>query len=409
MQPSVVVHRAPWVLPIARSPITDGGVAVQSGRITAVGRFSEIARNLPDVTVVDHPDSVLLPALVNAHTHLELSHLAHLSQQPPPATFTGWIENMLVVRAKSGFNDEAVEEAARSSLVGQQHDGVIAIGDISNTGLTKNLFSDFLGKLLCFKEYLGLRASGVEPSLQALQTEAVHHLCTAHAPYSTHADLLRALKKRALIAGHVFPIHVAEPLAESDMMSRGRGEFVDFLGRRGFWDGSFQPTGIDNTGSVQYLHQLGILDDKTLCVHCIHVSEAEIELLIKTGSKVCLCPGSNRYLGVGKAPVDRYLQVGMLPALGTDSLASNPKISMWREMQLLADDHPDVDSTDILAMATVGGAEALGLDSEIGSLEPGKQATFLSVLLPDTVKNAADVYDYLVTTGSSMHPQWITS
>jgi cytosine/adenosine deaminase-related metal-dependent hydrolase len=404
-----VVHRAPWVLPIALSPINDGGVAVQSGRITAVGRFNEIARNLPGVTVVDHPDSVLLPALVNAHPHLELSNLAHLSQQPPPATFTGWIENMLDARAKSGFTDEAVQEAARSSLVGQQHDGVIAIGDISNTGLTRNLSSDFLGKLLCFKEYLGLRTSGVESSLQSLQAEADQHLCSAHAPYSTHADLLRALKKRAILAGHVFPIHVAEPQAESDMMSRGRGEFVDFLGRRGFWDGSFQPTGIDNTGSVQYLHQLDILDNKTLCVHCIHVSEAEIELLIKDGSKVCLCPGSNRYLGVGKAPVDRYLQAGMLPSLGTDSLASNPKISMWREMQLLADDYPDVDPADILAMATTGGAAALGLDVEIGSLEPGKQATFLSVLLPDTVKNAADVYDFLVTTGSSMHPQWIIS
>ncbi len=409
MQSSVVVHRAPWVFPIVHSPITDGGVAVHSGRITAVGRFSEIARNLPGAAVVDHPDSVLLPALVNAHAHLELSHLAHLSRQPPPATFTGWIENMLDARAKFGFSDEAVEEAARFSLVGQQHDGVIAIGDISNTGLTRNLSSDFLGKLLCFKEYLGLRASGVKASLQALQTEADHHLCTAHAPYSTHADLLQALKTRALIAGHVFPIHVAEPQAESDMMSKGRGEFVDFLGRRGFRDGSFQPTGIDNAGSVQYLHQLGILDNKTLCVHCIHVSEAEIELLVKAGSKVCLCPGSNRYLGVGKAPVDRYLQAGMLPALGTDSLASNPKISMWREMKLLADDYPDVDPVDILAMATTGGAAALGLDSEIGSLEPGKQATFLSVLLPDTVKNAADVYDYLVTTGSSMHPQWITS
>lgn len=404
-----VVHRASWVLPIAHPPIIDGGVAVQSGRITAVDRFREIARNHPGVTVVDHPDSVLLPALVNAHTHLELSHLAHLSLRPPPVTFTGWIENMLAARARSGFNDEAVQEAARSSLIDQQDDGVIAIGDISNTGLTRNLFPDFLGMLLCFKEFLGLRASSVDPSLQALQTEADHHLCTAHAPYSTHADLLRALKKRALVAGHVFPIHVAEPQAESEMMSRGRGELVDFLERRGFWDGSFQPIGIDNSGSVQYLHQLGILVNKTLCVHCIHVSEPEIRLLIKAGSKICLCPGSNRYLGVGKAPVEKYLRAGMLPALGTDSLASNPEISMWREMKLLAQDHPLVDLPDILAMATAGGAAALDLDSEIGTLEPGKQARFLTVSLPDTVNTLTAVYEYLVTTGSSMHPEWITS
>lgn len=404
---STVLHRAPWVLPIAHAPITDGAVAVRSGRVTAVGRFSDIKSNLADIRVVDHPDSVLLPALVNAHTHLELSHLAHLSRQPSPATFTGWIDKMLYARARSGLNDKTVLEAARESLTNQHHDGVIAVADISNTALPRTLSADFPGKLLCFKEYLGLRASGVEPSLQTLQTEADHHCCTAHAPYSTHADLLGALKKRATLAGHVFPIHVAEPETESDMISRGRGEFVDFLERRGFWDGSFQPTGIDNSGSVLYLHQLGVLDDKTLCVHAVHVSDAEIELLVQSGSRVCLCPGSNRFLGVGKAPVKEYLQAGMLPALGTDSLASNPEISMWREMKLLAEDHPGVDPAEILSMATAGGAEALGLDFEIGTLEPGRQARFLAVSLPDTVNTTKTVYEYLVNTGSLIQPHWI--
>jgi cytosine/adenosine deaminase-related metal-dependent hydrolase len=160
---------------------------------------------------------------------------------------------------------------------------------------------------------------------------------------------------------------------------------------------------------VQYLHQLGILDEKTLCVHCIHVSDNEIELLAQTGSWVCLCPGSNRYLGVGKAPVAKYLQSGILPALGTDSLASNPEISIWREMQLLAEDHCAVEHAVILAMATVAGAAALNLDVETGTLEPGKRADFLAVPLPNTVQNAAEVYAYLVTTGSSIQPEWITS
>lgn len=408
MQSSVVVHRAPWVLPGHLPPISDGGVAVRSGRIVAVGRFNEIGATVTHDAVIDHPESALLPPLVNAHAHLELSHLAHLALQPPPATFTGWIENMLNERAKAGFSNESVQVAARNSLADQQRDGVIAIGDISNTGLTRNLSSDFMGRLLCFKEYLGLRASAVEPLLKELQAEAELFFCTAHAPYSTHADLLRALKDRATRFGHVFPVHVAEPAAETEMMSRGRGEIPEFLSRRGFWDDSFQPTGIDNSGSVQYLHQLGILDDKTLCVHCIQVSDQEVELLVKTGSKVCLCPGSNRYLRVGKAPVAKYLQNGILPALGTDSLASNPEISIWREMQLLAKDHPAIDPADILDMATAGGAKALALDSEIGILGPGKQADFLVVQLPDTVKNISDVYDYLVTTGSSMRPQWIT-
>ncbi len=399
MRSPVVVHRAPWILPIAQAPIANSAVAIQAGRVTAVGGFSEVSRSNADALVVDHPDSALMPGLINAHTHLELSHLAYLSQQPPPATFTGWIEKMLAERAKAGFSDEDVKEAARKSLADQQREGVIAIGDISNTGLTRELVSDFTGDLLCFKEYLGLRSSGVKPTLQALRAEDDNLLCTAHAPYSTHAKLLLALKKRAAKAGHIFPIHVAESLAETEMMSRGSGEMRDFLERRGFWDDTFQPTAIDNSGSVRYLHQMGALDDKTMCVHSIHLTDPEIELLTQAGSKICLCPGSNRYLDVGKAPLEKYLQKGMLPALGTDSLTSNPEISIWREMRLLAEDHPDVDPTDILRMATLGGAEALGLAGDIGSLEQGKKDAILAVKLPESFANALSVIEYLVGCG----------
>jgi cytosine/adenosine deaminase-related metal-dependent hydrolase len=299
-----------------------------------------------------------------------------------------------------------VLSVARDVLAAQERDGVVAVADITNTGLTRELADDFFGELLCFKEYLGLRAAGVEPALQALDGEG-KHCCTAHAPYSTHADLLLALKKRAAGLDHVFPLHVAEPPCETEMICRGRGELPDFLRRRGFWDGSFQPTGIDKTGSVLYLHQLGILDHRTLCVHCIHVSNEEIELLHQNGCGICLCPGSNRYLGVGTPPVGRYLEQGLRPALGTDSLASNPELSMWREMRLLAEDHPEVDHGDILAMATRNGAGALGLEDDYGTLEPGKKASFLAVPLENTLRDEAEILDYLVTTGAAICPQWI--
>ena len=409
MPSSAVLHRAPWVAAGLHSTISDGAVAVRSGRIIAVGPYCEICSKLPDAVCIDHPCAVLLPALINAHTHLELSHLAYLTKRPLPATFTGWIENMLNERTKVGFVGDVVAKAACQALADQQRDGVIAVADISNTGITRDLDTEFSGSVRSFKEYLGLNAAGVAPALLELENEAENHLCTAHAPYSTHADLLCALKERAAAMDHVFPIHVAEPVAETEMMSRGRGEIPDFLKRRGFWDNSFQPTGIDNSGAVQYLHQLGVLDNKTLCVHGIQVTAHEIELLATSGCKVCLCPGSNRYLKVGKAPVGRYLASGILPALGTDSLASNPKISLWREMQLLAEDHPSVEHADILAMATVGGAVALGLEADLGTLEPGKQADFLAVQLPANVCSAVEVYTYLVTTGSSIEPAWITS
>jgi cytosine/adenosine deaminase-related metal-dependent hydrolase len=183
------------------------------------------------------------------------------------------------------------------------------------------------------------------------------------------------------------------------MISQGKGEMRDFLEQRGFWASSFRPTGSDSKGAVSYLHQHGLLDSRTLCVHCLHVTDQEMDILTETGAKVCLCPGSNRYLGVGSAPVERYLRKGILPALGTDSLTSNPELSIRREMGLLAEEHQGVDPADILRMATLGGAEVLGLERMLGSLEAGKKAEILAVELPGHIKCASDIQKYLVVHG----------
>ncbi|MCI5116267.1 MAG: hypothetical protein D3912_15925, partial [Candidatus Electrothrix sp. AX1] len=159
----------------------------------------------------------------------------------------------------------------------------------------------------------------------------------------------------------------------------------------------------ESKGSGSYLHQHDLLDSKTLCVHCIHVTDMEIDLLRQSKAKVCLCPGSNRYLGVGIAPVEKYLNKGILPALGTDSLTSNPELSLWREMRLLAEDHPAVKPRDILRMATLGGAEALGLDRQLGSLEAGKAAALLAVDVTGLEGNISSVADVADVTDIEEH------
>jgi cytosine/adenosine deaminase-related metal-dependent hydrolase len=308
---------------------------------------------------------------------------------------------MLAERAKANADKKTIQDAARAVLVEQHRQGVIAIADISNTDLIRELIPEFPGHLLCLKEYLGLRESELTAALNSLKKDADHPdiCCTAHAPYSTHIDLIRTLKKKATETNQLFSIHVAESLAEHAMISRGKGEMRDFLEQRGFWASSFRPTGSDSKGAVSYLHQHGLLDSRTLCVHCLHVTDQEMDILTETGAKVCLCPGSNRYLGVGSAPVERYLRKGILPALGTDSLTSNPELSIWREMRLLVEEHPTIDPADILRMATLGGAEVLGLERMLGSLEAGKKAEILAVELPGHIKCASDIQKYLVVHG----------
>lgn len=403
----IIIHRAPWLVTVARPVPAAGAIAVAGGRILAVGEFAELQAEYPGAGIWDHHGCALVPPLVNAHIHLELSHLARPGPHSVPESFTAWVAELLARREQLGATGENVAAAARQTLDQQYRSGVIALADIGNTDTTVKLAGDAPGGLYHFREFLGLTRNAARENLAVLAGEPEQNRCTAHAPYSTHADLITALKRRARRWGHLFPIHVAESQAENELVSSGGGELKDFLRQRGFWDDSFQPTGIDNSGSVRYLHQLGVLDERTLCVHCVHVGREEVRLLADSKAKICLCPGSNRFLGVGRAPVALFLQHGILPALGTDSLASNRELSLWREIRLLQEDHPDLEPADIFAMATLGGATALGIEQDYGTLEQGKSADFLAVPLPDGIKAPGQLLNYLVTGGPAIQPVWI--
>jgi len=399
---SVRIHCAPWVVPVCRPIIIDGGVAIAGDTIVAVDGRQRLQQQYPQAEVIHYPASALTPALINGHIHLELSHLAELAASPFQGNFTSWISRLLQLRDTLGATSEHAALAALEVANQQYAAGVSVLADIGNTLIGQHLADTFPGILFPFKEYLGLAEFTLEKNLLRLQQEPADALCSGHAPYSTHARLLQQLKARAELLGHVFPIHTAEPAAEGDMIRQGRGELVDFVRQRGFWDGSFVARG--SGGSIHYLHDLGVLDARTLCIHAVHVSAEEIRILAGEGGKVCLCPGSNQFLGTGHAPAQQYLENGILPALGTDSLASNPELSLWREMQILAEAHTEVDTAAIFAMATRGGAEALGLEKRLGTLEPGKDADLLAVPLPQEKLTAAQVYQHLVTTGSRLQP-----
>ena len=399
---SLTLHKAPWVVPVSGPVVADAGVVVDGETILAVDELAPLQAQYPQAQVVDHPRSALTPALVNAHIHLELSHLVELSQRPSGPSFTQWIEQLLYLRDSLGITGPEIEAASQACADQQYDSGVSVLADIGNTTIGGAVESRSRCQVLAFKEYLGLAGFTLKKNLERLTDEPETQRCSAHAPYSTHPQLIQALKQRASSLGHTLPIHVAEPPAEQEMLAQGRGEMVDFVRSRGFWDGSFTPPG--QAGSIRYLYELGVLDETTLCVHAIHVDPEEITMLAGEGAKVCLCPGSNQFLAVGTAPVDRFLAAGILPALGTDSVASNPELSLWREMALLAKNYPQVDAADIFAMATLGGAQALQLDSLRGTLASGKTADLLAITLTETVQDQQQLMRYLVSAGSHLHP-----
>jgi cytosine/adenosine deaminase-related metal-dependent hydrolase len=203
--------------------------------------------------------------------------------------------------------------------------------------------------------------------------------------------------------GSIFSIHTAESQQEVEFLQTGSGRFLEFLRERGAWDNSFVAPGV---GSVHYLDRLGVLNEKTLCVHVVHVDPEEINILASRNAKICLCPGSNRFLGVGKAPVTEFLDHGILPALGTDSMASNPMLSIWREMKLLREDHPGLSPATVFSMATRGGAEAWGIDSDFGTMKTGKQGRIMSVGFGSDINSGHDLLEYMTTVGESVQVEW---
>lgn len=392
------LYRAPFVVPGNGPLIVDGAVLTENGLVVAVGAYAD----LKDVAArrEDYDGHVITPALVNCHAHLELSHLAGLAGDVPlPGDLSGWIRGLLAARAEN-HDPEAAPDAAHLALARLYAGGCRAVADIGNNPESRVFGEGFKTEALFFLELLGLCGVFEEAALAALAGIEAEVCCTAHAPYSAGPALIRALKKRA--AGRLFPLHVAESAQEIEFLRTGGGSLADFLGERGVDLASFAVPGM---GAVRYLDSLGVLDERTLCVHSVHVEDEEMALLAARGAAVCLCPGSNRFMGVGVAPVQKMLAHGIPLVLGTDSLASNPHLSLWREMQLLREDHPDLSSEAVFAMASGNGARLLGIAGRLGVVAPGVCSSLPVVRCP--AKNEAEVLDYLTSEGTDIQLEWL--
>jgi cytosine/adenosine deaminase-related metal-dependent hydrolase len=418
-----VIHRAPWIVTGSRSDhiagqgiVADGALVVAGDRIKAVGKYREIVKGFAGCHTLEHENRILSPPLINSHCHLELSYL-DLAAKAGDGTYRGdptvWIRHLLREKAILPIDTKASEEImlarAREALQFMNAEGVAFVGDIGNSLASRSIGHEQDTGVLFLLELLGLTAESETRTLARLEevsgAQGPVAACTAHAPYSTTPDIIRKIKYRADLQGHIFSIHTAESKQEIEFLQTGTGDFKKFLQERGAWDGTFA---IPGKSSVQYLESLGVLNERTICVHAVHVDQGEIEILARTNTKVCLCPGSNRFLGVGKAPVTEFLDRGILPALGTDSNASNPVLSMWREMCLLREDHPGLEPETVFAMATRGGAEAWGISGEIGRLDPGKKAQVLAVGCDDIqIKSRKEVFEFVTTVGESVQVQWL--
>lgn len=395
----MTAYRAAWVCPIDRPPIRGGIVDVDAGRI--VGIREPAAGNLTGSQIPvpgsrDLGNVALLPGLINAHTHLELSWLR--GRVPPAATFSDWVKTLFAVRGRPDAGMAAEQIAPIHDAIAELlASGTIAVGDISNSlaavgpmqqaGVDGVVFHELLG----FKE----RDGALLESTRGLRASAAGAGATVslapHAPYSTSLELFTAI--RAAVNESACPImsvHLGESVEEVEFLEKGSGPWRGMLEMIGVWRDDWT---IPQCDPVAYLDRHGVLDAKTLVVHGVQFGEAALARLKEIGATLVTCPRSNQWVGVGYPPIDRFYRAGVAVAVGTDSLASVEDMNLFSELETMRRLAPAVPAATILESATLVGARALGLETELGSLTPGKRARMIAVALPDGV---TDVEEFLL-------------
>jgi aminodeoxyfutalosine deaminase len=363
--------------------ILDGAVIVDAaGTVVDVGPAVEI---LPrhHGTAIQRVRGVVLPGLVNAHTHLELSALR--GHTPGGAGFVPWVEHLIGVRLElrpeedTAAIEKAVEEldAVGTVAVGEVTNSLAAVRILARRGFVGCVFHEVFG---VEKGSTDLRVSGlpafVEEQVGAWPSADLAYSPTPHTLYTTHPDVVRRLLREAREKGQRSSLHLAEHAAERRFLERGDGPVADWYEsrlklRRDLleWPGR---------SPIAFADELGALGPHVLAVHLTDARPDEIDVVARRGNPVVLCPRSNLYIETRLPPLLALRAAGLFPALGTDSLASNASLDVLAEARALADRFPTVPAADLLRMATWEGARALGR-TDVGRIARGARPGLFAV------------------------------
>jgi aminodeoxyfutalosine deaminase len=388
----VTTLTAAWVLPISAPPIRNGFVTLDGGRITAVGdRAPGEVASLGNVAI--------LPALVNAHTHLELSYLH--GRVPPSTSFNDWVMALMALRRDHPDpTAPAIIEAAGHAIARARASGTGLFGDVSNTLVTVPLLRDAGMAAHVFYELIGfshpdpvgrVREARAAADAAAIGADSVRVSLAPHAPYSVSSALFMAI--RADVDAHpdsVTTVHLGESAAEVELLRQGSGPARVMLERLGVWSNEWQIPGVSPT---EYVAALGFLGADSLVVHGVQFTREDLARVKTAGAPLVSCPRSNTYVGVGAPPLESFYASGVPVAFGTDSLASVADLNMFAELAEARRIAPTVSARDLLRSATLTGAQALRYGDDYGSIAAGKRAALIAVRLPPDV---VDVEEYLV-------------
>jgi len=373
----VIRYHARWVVPIAEPPIANGTVGVDDGRIAYVGTRADAPGGADD----DLGDVILMPGLVNAHCHLELTAMRGFLED---LDFRRWILRLTAAR-RAVLDRDRLLDAARFGIEEGVCAGITTYADTCESGVAMQAMREAGVRGVMYQEVFGPDPASCDAAIRDLEdrigalryveTDLVRLGVSPHAPYTVSDALFRATTTLATRHSLPMAIHIAEGQLESLLVLKGAGGFADGLRNRGI---DVRPRA---RSPIQLLADLGVLGAKPLLIHCVRIDALDVATIADMQCAVVHCPASNAKLGHGIAPLAELLAAGVVAGLGSDSVASNNRMDILEEarlallmqrVKLASCETPSAD--DVLELATIGGARALGLDDRIGTLEVGKSA-----------------------------------
>jgi 5-methylthioadenosine/S-adenosylhomocysteine deaminase len=376
----MTTYEADWVCPVSSAPIPNGKLAVDNGRIAARDGGDRVA----------FPGCAIIPGFVNAHSHIELTILRGYLDRLP---FADWIPRL--THAKYNILSRAdMLASARLGAIEMLRAGVTCVGEVMDIGTAWDAMLESGLQGIAYQEVFGpAEAQAVEAmaslkervkAFRRQETATLRVGVSPHAPYTVSARLYRDVNDFARQEGLRLTAHIGESEDEGAFVRRGGGVFAERWRARGI---PVEPPGCS---PLSYLDRLGLLRPEMLAVHAIDLEDGDFQILREKRPALVHCPKSNAKLAHGFAPLSRILETGIVVGLGTDSVASNNVVDMFEEMRAAIFQQrgctrrfDSLDADRVFRMATLGGAECLGLADQLGSLDIGKRADFVVVNLND--------------------------
>lgn len=382
------LYTAAWVLPIATPPIADGAVLVEGTRIVWVGPATSAPVSTETTRVVALGAAALLPGLVNAHTHLELTLLRGFLEG---LDFRRWLQTLTAVR-RDLLTEQDLLDASRLGLVEALRHGITTVADTTDSAMPLAAMRELGVRGIGYVEVFGPDPADCQRAFTQLQqrvtalrtedTALVRVGVSPHAPYTVSAPLFEATASFARHEQLPMAVHIAESAAETAFVCEGSGPFADRHRERGI---AVAPQA---RSPIALLEATGVLAARPLLIHVIRADDEDFARIADHGATLVHCPISNAKLGHGMARLDRMQAHGIATGLGSDSVASNDRMHLLEEARMATLLHairsgfPDsLDAHEALALATQGGAAALGLAARVGTLEVGKEADLAAFAL----------------------------